>query len=125
MKHMTPAELHKLLTEAVIGAHQELSSVASHDNPHVRRAYELLTSTMDRVIFAAHQANPDRSDISAAVGTAHHSRGESDACGCDCHADRQGRREWPLMTDSLGEITACSLCRDEHRRLMPPQDTAA
>jgi len=125
MKSMTPAELQKLLTEAVIGAQQELASVATHDNPHARRAFELLTSAMDRVILAAHQAYPNRADISAAVGTVQEARGESAACACDCHADRQGRREWPLLTDSLGEITACSRCRDEHRRLMPPQDSAA
>lgn len=121
MKSMTPAELHKLLTEAVIGAQQELAKVSGHENPHVRRAYELLTSAMDRVIYAAHQAYPDRPDISAALGTT----AELAACPCDCHSDRQGRREWPLLSDSLGEITACSRCRDEHRRMMPPQQDSA
>lgn len=124
MKRMTPAELQKLLTEAVMGAHQELEQVG-HENPHVRQAYELLTMAMDRVIYAAHQAYPDRPDISAAVDQIRDARGELSACPCECHTDRQGRREWPLLNDSLGEITACSRCRDDHQRLMPPRDTAA
>jgi len=124
MKRMTPAELQKLLTDAVIGAHQELER-AGHENPHVRQAYELLTAAMDRVICAAHQAYPDRTDLSAAVKSINDSRGELAACPCECHSDRQGRREWPLMSDSLGEITACSRCRDNHQRLMPPRDSAA
>lgn len=124
MKRMTAAELHKLLTEAIMGAHQELSRSPSHDDLHVRRAHEILTSVMDRIIFAAHRAYPDRADISAAIPLHDPRRAIVEACPCDCHADGQGRREWPLVTDSLGEITACSRCRDSHR-LAPPQDSAA
>lgn len=121
---MTSAELHKLLTQAVIGAQQELAS-GGYDSPHVRRAYELLTSVMNRVIYAAHHAYPDRVDFAAAMRVAHDVRGEFGACPCACHSDGHGRREWPLLSDAVGEITACARCRDDHPRLMPPQDSAA
>lgn len=124
MKRMTPAELHKLLTEAIMGAHQELSRSPSHDDLHVRRAHEILTSVMDRIIFAAHHAHPERADISAAIPRHDPHRPLAEACPCHCHADNLGRRDWPLLTDTLGEITACSRCRDAHR-VAPPQDSAA
>jgi hypothetical protein len=124
MKPMTPAELHKLLTEAVIGAHQELADVLEHADPSVRRAHAILTAAIDRVMHAAHESHPDEADVGAVVADIHDRR-TADACPCSCHSDGHGHREWPLLTDSVGRITACSRCRPDHDRAAPRRDSAA
>lgn len=120
---MTPAELHKLLVDTVVAAHQELSSISELSDPAVVRAYELLTSAIDRVLNAAHEAHPDEADVDGVVAEIHRRRLE--ACACSCHSDGHGQREWPLLTDSVARITACSSCRDDHDRMAPRQDSAA
>jgi hypothetical protein len=124
MKPMTPAELHTLLTDAIMGAHQELVNVPEPADPGVRRAYEILTAAIDRVIQAAHDAFPDQADVGAVVADIHDHR-TADACSCPCHTDGHGHREWPLLTDSVARITACSQCRPTHDRMAPRRDSAA
>ena len=125
MRKMTPPELNKLLVDAIMRAHQELTATDQHDDPHVRHAYDLLTSAMDRVISAGHLAFPHQADISAAIASIQDPHRDPTACPCECHSDGQGRRDWPLLTDALGEITACSACREDHERFRRPRDTAA
>lgn len=124
MTPMTPAELHKLLTDAVIAAHQELESVTEYTDPGVRRASDILTSAIDRIIHAANEAYPQSADVGGIVAHIHdHRRLES--CPCTCHADGHGQREWPLLTDSVARVTACSQCRADHDRTAARRDSAA
>ena len=123
MTPMTPAELHKLLVAAVVGAHQELASVGEFADPAVVRASEILTSAIDRVLHAANEAHAADADVADLVANIHRRRME--ACACSCHSDGHGQREWPLITDSVARITACSSCRDEHDRMAPRRDSAA
>jgi len=124
MKPMTPAELHKLLVEAVAQAHQELASVTGETDPAVDRAREILTSAIDRVIHAANEANPDDADVGSVVADIHDRR-RMEACACPCHSDGHGNREWPLLADSVGLVTACSRCREDHERRGRRRDSAA
>jgi hypothetical protein len=124
MHPMTPAELHKLLVEAVVAAHQELENSADLDNPAVRRAQNILTSAINRVIHAAHKGYRDQADVAAVVADIHDRR-RMEACPCTCHTDMHGNREWPLLTDSVGLVTACSKCREDHERAVPRRDSAA
>ena len=124
MKPMTPAELHKLLMETVVAAHQELGNASDHDDPAVRRAHELLTTAINRVIHAAHRSYTERADVGSVVADIHDRRG-MEACGCACHSDGHGNREWPLLADSVGLVTACSRCREDHERAAPRRDSAA
>jgi hypothetical protein len=123
MKPMTPAELHRLLLETIVAAHQELDSMAERTDPAVNRARDILTSAINRVIHAAHQSYTERADVGSVVADIHDHRME--ACGCVCHSDGQGNREWPLLSDSVGRVTACSRCRDDHERAAPRRDSAA
>jgi hypothetical protein len=120
---MTPAELHKLLIDTLIGAHQELASISEFADPAVSRAYELLTSTIDRVLHAANASHAEEADVADLVANIHRRRME--ACGCACHSDGHGQREWPLLADSVARITACSTCREDHDRMAPRRDSAA
>ena len=120
---MTPAELHKLLVDTLIGAHRELASVSEFADPAVIRAFELLTSTVDRVLQAANASHADEADVASLVASIHRRRIE--ACACSCHSDGHGQREWPLLTDSVARITACSTCREDHDRMAPRRDSAA
>lgn len=124
MKPMTPAELHKLLMETVVAAHQELESASDHLDPAARRAHEILTSAINRVIHAAHRSHAERADVGGVVADIHDRR-RMEACPCSCHSDGHGNREWPLLTDSVGLVTACSRCRDDHERAAPRRDSAA
>jgi len=124
MNPMTPAELHKLLVEAMMAAHKELEKVADHDDPAVRRAHDVLSSAINRVIHAAHEAHGEQADVGAVVADIHDRR-RMEACGCSCHADGHGNREWPLLSDSVARVTACTRCRDDHERAAPRQDSAA
>lgn len=124
MNPMTPAELHKLLTEAVIAAHQELANVSEHADPSVRRAFEVLTAAIDRIIHAANEAYPDRADVATVIADIHGQR-RLEGCPCPCHSDGHGQREWPLLTDSVARVTACSQCRADHDRMAPRRDSAA
>ena len=124
MKPMTPAELHRLLVDAVAQAHQELTSVTGETDPAVERARDILTSAIDRVIHAANEANPDDADVGAVVADIHDRR-RMEACSCPCHSDAHGNREWPLLADSVGLVTACSRCREDHERMVPRRDSAA
>ena len=124
MHPMTPAELHKLLIEAISAAHQELTGGDEHEDPAVRRAHSILTSAIDRVIHAAHEADAAQANLGAVVADIHQHR-RMEACPCTCHSDGQGNREWPLLGDSVGHITACSRCRDDHERAAPRRDSAA
>ena len=123
MTPMTPAELHKLLVDTVVGAHQELESISEFADPAVRRAYDLLTSAIDRVLHAADAAHRDEADVADLVANIHRRRME--ACSCSCHSDGHGQREWPLLTDSVARITACTSCREDHDRMAPRRDSAA
>jgi hypothetical protein len=123
MTPMTPAELHKLLVDTVVGAHQELASISEFADPAVTRAYDILTAAIDRVLHAAHAAHPEEADLDGVVASIHSRRVE--ACGCSCHSDGHGQREWPLLTDSVGRITACASCREDHDRMAPRRDSAA
>jgi hypothetical protein len=117
MPRMTPAELHKLLTDAVMAAHRELATAADaefHD-PSVRRAFEILTEAMDRVMLAASEAYPDDPDVAGLIAHVHQPPEQLDACSCTCHSDGHGHREWPLLTDFVGGVTACSRCRPKHK----------
>lgn len=122
MKPMTPAELHKLLIDTVVAAHQELES--AQDDPAVRRAHDLLTSAINRVIHAAHRSYTERADVGGVVADIHDRR-RMEACPCSCHSDGHGNREWPLLSDSVGLVTACSRCREDHERATPRRDSAA
>lgn len=124
MKPMTPAELHKLLVDAVAAAHQELSSIEGETDPAVDRARDILTSAIDRVINAANETHPDRADVGDVVADIHDHR-RMEACACTCHGDGRGNREWPLLTDAVARMTACSQCRDDHERMAPRRDSAA
>ena len=124
MKPMTPAELHALLMETVVAAQQELASAAEHDDPAVRRAYDILTSAINRVIHAAHQSYTERADVGGVVADIHDRR-RMEACPCSCHSDGHGHREWPLLSDSVSLVTACSRCREDHERAAPRRDSAA
>ena len=124
MKPMTPAELHKLLVDAVARAHQELASVTGETDPAVERARDILTSAIDRVIHAANEANPDDADVGSVVADIHDRR-RVEACACPCHSDGHGNREWPLLADSVGLVTACSRCREDHERRGRRRDSAA
>lgn len=124
MNPMTPAELHKLLVEAVAAAHEELSSVSDEADPAVIRARDILTSAIDRVLHAASEAHADQADIAGVVADIH-GRRRTEACACPCHSDGHGHREWPLLADTVGRITACSQCRDDHERMAPRRDSAA
>jgi len=124
MRPMTPAELHKLLVDAVAAAHQELSSVEDESEPAVARAREILTSAIDRVINAANEADPESADVGDVVADIHDRR-RLEACSCPCHADGHGNREWPLLADPVGRMTACSQCREDHERMAPRRDSAA
>lgn len=124
MKPMTPAELHKLLVEAVALAHQELASITEETDPAVTRARDILTSAIDRVIHAANEAHAERADVGDVVADIHDHR-RMEACACPCHSDGRGNREWPLLTDSVGLMTACSRCREDHERMVPRRDSAA
>ena len=124
MKPMTPAELHKLLVDAVAAAHQELSSVSDDADPAVARARDILTSAIDRVINAANEAHPERADVGDVVAEIHDHR-RLEACACTCHTDGHGNREWPLLVDPVGRMTACSQCREAHERAAPRRDSAA
>jgi hypothetical protein len=124
MKPMTPAELHKLLMETVVAAHQELESASDHLDPAARRAHEILTSAINRVIHAAHRSHAERADVGGVVADIHDRR-RMEACPCSCHSDGHGNREWPLLTDSVGLVTACSRCRDDHERAALRRDSAA
>ena len=121
---MTPAELHKLLVEAVAAAHQELANASDKADPAVMRAHAILTSAINRVIHAAHEAFADQADVAKVVADIHDRR-RMEACPCSCHSDGQGNREWPLLTDSVGRVTACSRCREDHERAVPRRDSAA
>jgi hypothetical protein len=123
MKPMTPSELHRLLLETIVAAHQELDGTDQTD-PAVQRAHEILTSAINRVIHAAHQAYTERADVGAVIADIHDRR-RMEACGCSCHSDGQGNREWPLLSDSVGLVTACSRCREDHERAAPRRDSAA
>ena len=124
MKPMTPAELHKLLVDAVAAAHQELTNVEGDTDPAVTRARDILMSAIDRVIHAANEADPERANVGDVVADIHDRR-RMEACACPCHSDAHGNREWPLLVDSVGLITACSRCRDDHERMAPRRDSAA
>jgi hypothetical protein len=124
MKPMTAAELHKLLVDAVAAAHQELSSVTDETDPAVGRARDILTSAIDRVMLAANGSNPERADVGDVVADIHDRR-RMEACSCPCHADGRGNREWPLLVDPVGRMTACSQCREDHERMAPRRDSAA
>lgn len=124
MHPMTPSELHKLLIEAIAAAHQELAGADAHEDPAVRRAHEILTSAIDRVIHAAHEAHSAQANLGAVVADIHRQR-RVEACPCTCHSDGNGNREWPLLADSVGSITACSRCREDHERAAPRRDSAA
>lgn len=124
MKPMTPAELHKLLIDAVAAAHEQLASVTDETDPAVERARDILTAAIDRVINAANETHPDRADVGDVVADIHDRR-RLDACACTCHSDGHGNREWPLLADSVGLITACSRCREDHERMAPRRDSAA
>ena len=124
MNPMTPAELHKLLVEAVVAAHQELERLSEQSDPAARRAHEILTAAINRVIHAAHESFAERADVAAVVADIHDLR-RMEACSCTCHSDVNGNREWPLLTDSVALVTACSKCRDAHERAAPRRDSAA
>jgi hypothetical protein len=124
MTPMTPAELHKLLVEAVAAAHHELASLAEETDPAVTRARDILTSAIDRVIHAANETDPERADVGAVIADIHDRR-RPEACACPCHSDGHGHREWPLLVDMVGRITACSRCREDHERMAPRRDSAA
>ena len=124
MPPMTPAELHKLLVEAMVAAHQELDQTSDLADPAVRRAHEILTTAINRVIHAAHESHAERADVGDVVADIHDRR-RMEACPCACHSDGQGNREWPLLADSVGRVTACSRCRDDHDRAAPRRDSAA
>ena len=124
MKPMTPAELHKLLVETVVAAHQELDSISDPADPAVRRAHDILASAINRVIHAAHESHSERADVADVVADIHDRR-RMEACGCECHADGNGNREWPLLSDSVGLVTACTRCREAHERAAPRRDSAA
>ena len=124
MKPMTPAELHRLLLETIVAAHQELDSLSERADPAVNRAHDILTSAINRVIHAAHRSHTERADVGDVVADIHDRR-HMEACPCSCHSDGQGNREWPLLSDSVGRVTACSRCRDDHERAAPRHDSAA
>jgi hypothetical protein len=124
MKPMTPAELHKLLMETVVAAHQELEGATEPAEPAVRRAHDILTSAINRVIHAAHRSYGEPADVGSVVADIHDRR-RMEACPCPCHSDGHGNREWPLLTDSVGLVTACSRCREDHERAAPRRDSAA
>jgi hypothetical protein len=114
---MTPAELHKLLTDALIAAQRELANAATTEfpDPSVQRAHEILKHAMDRVMLAASQAYPDDPDVAGLIAHIHQPLEQLDACSCPCHSDGHGMREWPLLDNVVGEITACSQCRPKHK----------
>jgi hypothetical protein len=120
---MTPAELHKLLLDTVVGAHKELATVGEFADPAVLRAIELLTSAINRVLHVANEAHADEADVADVVANIH--RGRIEACACPCHSDGHGHREWPLLTDSVARITACANCREDHDRVTIRRDSAA
>ena len=124
MKPMTPVELHKLLVDAVAAAHRELVSVSDETDPAIGRARDILTSAIDRVIHAASKTHAETADLGAVVADIHEQR-RTEACACDCHSDGRGNREWPLLVDEVGRMTACSRCRDDHERMAPRRDSAA
>jgi hypothetical protein len=124
MHPMTPAELHKLLVEAVVAAYQELEKASGGSDPAARRAHEILTAAINRVVHAAHEAFAEQADVAAVIADIHDRR-RMEACACECHSDGHGNREWPLLTDSVGLVTACSRCREAHERAAPRRDSAA
>src|SRR6185503_2703690 len=76
MKPMTPAELHRLLLETIVAAHQELDSISERTDPAVNRARDILTSAINRVIHAAHKSYAERADVGSVVADIHDHRME-------------------------------------------------